>query len=329
MTHHKLFACSFRGLLMLAKPCYILCLTTFLFLTLASTYAAPPSPPAGFTASIVSSNPLVWDKYDREFALFKIRVTNTGSSADAYEIKSVQSTTTLSTFFGWVYSPTPTLPLNPGASDSFYVKIGGPGFCQPPPKGPASGDYSFLITIQSTVDTSISAILTATIRRSNPSNASTGTVTGRVIDAQTGGAVTGQVNLGDPSSVQDINLSGSTTSGNYSIMAPAGTYWLWVDASGYQSKFVYPLTITAGQSVTQNLSLNSISVKANNVTPSATGDAVLPTYRAAFNSDLSRIATIPGLLRTKVYRPVKPLLVRCLGKSALGTTDALAVWCDT
>ncbi len=148
--------------------------------------------------------------------------------------------------------------------------------------------------IRSTLETNVTATVGATVRRSFPAEPATGTVTGTVTDAATESIVNGTASLGDPDSVLVVDLSSPVNGGIYSITAPGGEYWLWVDAAGYRTRFVEAVQVKAGKTITQDLSLEPNEVVAGVSIPTARGQAALPTYRAAFDPDLTRIATLPG-----------------------------------
>ena len=242
-----------------------------------------------FTATVISANPVVLDKYDHTLAEFEILVTNTGSSSNAIEVASVTPPGSTG-----ISSPTPTLVLLPGASGSIHVWIG--QFDQPPPFGKSAGDYAYSITLQSTID-GAQQVLPVVVRRIIPTDPETGTVTGKITDAHTGQPIEGSAGLGDPDSVRvpSTELTRPTSGGTYLIQSvPAGTYWMWVDAVGYQTKFVHPVTVTAGQTLNVDMALTSITVHAGATSPAGIGDGLAPLYRTAFTPDLSRIAVVPG-----------------------------------
>lgn len=272
---------------------------------------------ASSTASITSSNPFVWGDYARSFAAFEIAVTNTGVAPDAYEVGDVQKPLGLTAPVGRINAPTPTLPLGPGETGSLVLWLG--GFEQPSPPGPAAGDYVFTVQVKSTID-GTSTNVSATIRRVHPAAPGAGTVTGRITDARTGQPLDGRVALGDPTSVMAGDLAAPTPGGFYTIAnVPAGIYWLWADAAGHTTRFASEVMVAAGQTTARDLALEPMSVRAGRTMPSATGDAVLPTYRAAYAADLTRIATLPGFYTPQPGDPPRALALFDASGSRLWT----------
>lgn len=258
-------------------------------------------PPAAAQGGLATIEPTLffWDDYSRSFAQFTVRVTN-GGAADAYTITEIDVEPSIDQPIGAVYSPTPTLPLAAGAQGAFQVWVG--GFDQPSPPGPAAGDYTVRVKVQSTTDAERQQTLTATIRRTQPEDPGTGIVTGSVRDSRTGAAPQAfgptEVTAHDPASVRVLPderiRKALDPMGGFRFELPPGNYWLRAEASGYQTAYVGPINVTAGGETSADISMSPNAYGRFEPQTPRTVNVGLPTYRLAGTVDLSSVVTAPG-----------------------------------
>jgi outer membrane protein assembly factor BamB len=270
-------------------------LALLLLLGILPTPAAAQAPEATIEPAVFE-----WNDYSRSFAAFTVNVTNMAGQADAFTITEIRVQPSVQAPIGTVYSPTPTLPLASGARGSFTVWVG--GFEQPSPPGPAAGNYTVDVKVQSTLDPNRQHTVQATIRRTFPLESGTGVIAGSVRDSKTGelplsyGPI--EVAAHDADNVRvlphETNHKTLDPSGRFRFDLPAGKYWLRVEGSGYQTAFLGPLTVRPGDESSADVSLSPNIVGRFEAQQPTIAKLPLPSYRLATTIDLASSAVTPG-----------------------------------
>ncbi|MFN9214937.1 MAG: carboxypeptidase regulatory-like domain-containing protein [Gemmatimonadota bacterium] len=99
----------------------------------------------------------------------------------------------------------------------------------------------------------------------------TGTVTGRVVDAEDAKPIAGaRITVLTSGQVQAAAPALSGADGRYSIPLTAGTYQLYVTAIGFTARRVQNVTVTAGQTTTVDVSMTPFKTSLQQIAVTST-----------------------------------------------------------
>lgn len=267
--------------------------TAAVWLAAASVFAlgVTPARAAGFEAVLVSPDPIPWSGYDAGFARAEIDVTNTGATSDLIVVTGI--TNPPGTMEGGaVSSPTPGLPLEPGATGRITVWLGS-GLSSPYDPGVSgSGLYDFTVHMRASV-AGIAGTLAVTVDRTFPGAPTDGTLSGTVVDARSNAPIAGaRIRVFQHAGGPDTTGSTQSSAGAFTLNVPAGAYRMSVDAVGYASK-LNAVTVAAGETTSVAVRLARAAVVRGSTTPAST-TLPLPVFRAGASSNRGLVATLPG-----------------------------------